>query len=296
MMARPTQPGSANRAISVLAVTVLAVGVFLLSAYALRTTGTTDSHSRADPVPTFSLGISATASPTAVGTTGSPGSDERFLAAGTGVIWRATAGECGGAAPVIERSVDGGNTWTDVTPTYRGIAQLRSLEAFANTEAEIIADVGHDCETQALRTFTQGEYWEPYTEVLAASHYLDPDNSGQVITPDGRIDAPCEAAWGLRASGGIMAVICDGLAYIREDDSWIELPVRQVAALSVSSDGVFLAHRVDTCQGFEATLYGRDASATSSTCIVANGTSQLAAVALSSDNPLLWTGTNLLVS
>src|SRR3546814_11031113 len=94
-------------------------------------------------------------------------------------MWRGIAGECGAAAPLIERSGDGGQSWEDVTPGYRGIGQVISLDSFAGTEAETVARMGAGCETQALRTFTQGEFWEPYPEVLAASRYADPAEIGR---------------------------------------------------------------------------------------------------------------------
>ena len=43
-------------------------------------------------------------------------SQERFLSVGNGVMWRGVAGLCGDVEPLLERSVDSGETWTDVTP------------------------------------------------------------------------------------------------------------------------------------------------------------------------------------
>ena len=51
----------------------------------------------------------------------------------------------------IERSNDGGQTWTDVTPRYLGIAQVASLDGIAVDAAEAVSAVGAGCGTQALR-------------------------------------------------------------------------------------------------------------------------------------------------
>ena len=183
------------------------------------------------PVPTFDAPQDSTASPTPTPTVtpSTPGADERFLAIGTGAMWRATAGGCGGPAPVIERSVDGGATWTDVTPTYRGIAQVLSLDPLAGDQAEIVAGMGAGCEVQALRTFTGGEYWEPYADVLAASTYLAPQDPASVVTPAGAVAAPCPSPWGLRSSRGTVGLICDGTAYQRASSTWQQVGTDAVA-------------------------------------------------------------------
>ena len=120
---------------------------------------------------------------------------------GSGALWRGTAGACGGAAPTLERSRDGGDTWNDVTPRYLGIGQLLSVEAFAGSEAQIVARMGDDCELQALRTFTQGRFWESHPEALAASTYVDPADPTKVVIADADVTAPCATPWGARTDG-----------------------------------------------------------------------------------------------
>ncbi len=191
------------------------------------------------PVPTFETPQQSSASPTPTATPSTPGADERFLAIGTGAMWRATAGGCGGSAPVIERSVDGGATWRDVTPTYRGIAQVLSLDPLAGDQAEVVAGMGPGCEVQALRTFTGGEFWEPYADVLAASTYLAPQDPASVVTPAGAVAAPCPTPWGLRSSRGTVGLICDGTAYQRAGSAW--QPVGTDAVAVAIRDGAVVA-------------------------------------------------------
>src|SRR5690606_7419317 len=127
-----------------------------------------------------------TADPTASETPVAPApsydrSEERFLVVGDGVLWRGIAGACGSAEPLLERSTDGAATWIDVTPEYLGIGQLSALNTFAGDQSEIVASMGETCDVQALRTFTQGQFWEPYPEVLAVSRYLEPTDATTVM-------------------------------------------------------------------------------------------------------------------
>ena len=152
------------------------------------------------PAPTFDLGVQTpTPTPTPTGDEVPP-DRRRLLSIGSAQWWRATAGACGGAAPLIERSSDGGATWTDVTPNYLGVAQVQTLDAFSSADAEVVAaTVG--CNAQALRTYTRGEFWESYPDVLAASRFVDPKDAASVRLPGGPVPAPCETAIGTARRG-----------------------------------------------------------------------------------------------
>ncbi|WP_243227305.1 hypothetical protein [Microbacterium sp. CIAB417] len=225
-------------------VAVVAVVVVVLVVLALQhARGGDAADSTPRPVPTFTDPTPAetpTPTPTTPPVPAPPGADERFLAVGDGAMWRGTAGQCDGPAPVIERSTDDGETWEDVTPTYRGITQLLSLEPLAGDQAEIIARVGPSCEMQALRTFTYGQFWEPYPDVLAASTYIDPTNPGSVIRPTGAVDAPCASAWGLRSAGDTVGLICDGTAYQLVDGAWQAVGTDAVAIAIVDGEVVMV--------------------------------------------------------
>ncbi|WP_125131159.1 hypothetical protein [Microbacterium sp. 10M-3C3] len=220
----------------------------------VRSTAASD----ASPIPTFSFGPgtaspSPTPSPTATPSGPAwPAADERFLTAGSGVLWRATAGQCGGPAPVVERSTDAGATWTDVTPTYRGIAQVISLDAFAGIQAEMVAATGPNCEVQALRTFTEGEFWAPYPDVLAASSYQDPKARSVIITPSGTLEAPCADPRSVRAAGDKVALVCSGKAWLTQAGRWQELGATDVLAVALTEGDPLVAARADGCRGMNS--------------------------------------------
>lgn len=271
-MARPRDISRINRAVAVMAVGALAVAALALSAVALQRGNPDTPSGTPSPVPTFALGVPSTPTvspspaltPAPVADT-APGAKERYLSIASGGMWRATAGECGVTAPIIERSTDGGATWSDVTPTYRGIGEVHSLAAFAGTEAEMVASMGDACDVELLRTFTQGQFWEPYDEILAASTFLSPTDSGTVITPDGEVSAPCDSAWGLRASGDDVALICDGTAYRLVDGAWATLTGTAPAALTLVDGDVVVAHEDVVCPGLAITRFSDES--TSAGCL-----------------------------
>ncbi|MGP3535779.1 hypothetical protein ACTU3I_13355 [Microbacterium sp. RD1] len=211
---------------------------------------------------------------------------------GPGAMWRAVAGECGSVAPLMERSTDGGQTWREVTPRYLGIGQVITLDAFAGTEAESVARMGAGCETQALRTFTQGRFWEPYPEVLAASRYLDPATPATVITPDGPLAAPCDDPRSARAAGSTLALVCAGTPFVLGGDrQWVQLPVPDAAALSIVGDRILVAARAAGCDGLAVTALSGSgfADAASLGCAPADPAAPVA-VAAFDDGAVVWSG------
>jgi hypothetical protein len=104
-------------------------------------------------------------------------------------MWRATAGACGGAAPVVERSGDNGATWQSVTPTAKGAVQVLSLTSFGGRNATAVAALGANCTLNTLRTYTDGRFWEPYPDIFAVDTYVLPGERA-VIVDGTRIAAP----------------------------------------------------------------------------------------------------------
>ncbi|GAA2002700.1 hypothetical protein [Microbacterium ulmi] len=280
--------------IAIVAVVALAAGVGILAALAVERGERAVPEGTAAPVPTFALGVQ-TPSPTPSATPtpeARPRQSERFLAVGPGAMWRATAGACAKEGPLLERSVDGGAMWTDVTPRYRGAAQVASLDVFEGSEAGIVAGVGGGCDTQALRTYTEGEFWDSYPDVLAQSRYVDVFDAAVVHTRTGRVAAPCPDAHGLRATGPVVALVCDGTAYVLSpDNAWLPLPGTDAAAVAISSGDLWSAHTAEDCTGLAITRFdGADpAAGTRVTCAAADSAGPIALAAVG-DALWLWAG------
>lgn len=252
----------------------------------------------ADPIPTFSYGrpaatSTATPTPDAAAPVDIARESERFLSAGSGGMWRASAGVCGGVAPVIERSTDGGATWTTVTPTYRGIAQVLSLDSFAGTQAEAVAAMGPTCEVQALRTFTQGEFWAPYPAVLATSRYPTTADPAVIVTPAGPVTAPCADPRSFRASGSAVALVCDGTAYaLSASGSWDALAPADAVAVAIDGADVLVASAQTGCAGIAITRVasGAQAPAQEAGCLEGADPASALAIAAVGEQVVAWSG------
>lgn len=277
-------------------VLVVAVGVLAWMAYE----HVSPSDATPSPTASSSLGpITPTTTPTPTPTPTPEANPvdldaQRFLiTAGESSVWRAVAGSCtGDAATVVERSTDNGGSFADVTPTYRGVTQVASLDPFDTAQAEMIVGVDAACDPQAMRTFTGGEFWEPYDEVLAASTYVSFEDAGTIATPDGAIDAPCGTAWGLRTSGAAMALICDDTAY-RYDGDWNALAT-DGSPVAVAFDGDTI--RVATtgaasCAGILVSTADSDAQQLG--CAADAPTSGAVALATRGTQSVLWAGDEL---
>lgn len=219
------------------------------------------------------------------------GSQERFLTASAGVLWRGTAGRCGSDSPLIERSVDMGSAWTDVTPTYRELAQLIALDPSADGQAEIISLAGPGCPVQGFRTFTQGEFWDPYPDVMSNAQYIDPASPGSVLAAAGPVAAPCPDARNLRAEADMLAVICGGTAFRSGQDSdWIELAPR-VAALDFDEGDIIIAHESAPCPGLTLSrITLGDSRPTGIGCVENADPLAPTAVTVFGDDVVLWSG------
>ncbi|MFS0712886.1 hypothetical protein ABC195_03320 [Microbacterium sp. 2P01SA-2] len=299
-MARRDLTGSPiARALSVAGVGALALVVIALTALALQ-------HDRspepavaptAGPVPSFSFrseGRPATPTPSpTVAPAAGGGAADRFLARSSeGTLWRATAGACDGDEPVVERSDDGGTTWTDVTPRSRGIEQVRALSGLSGTEAELVADLA-GCAPQLLRTFTQGRFWDPYPDLLTRATYPSGSAPTVLTSPSGEVSLPCAAPASVRVGAQQTAVICDGVPYTRVGTgAFAPLPLMDAVALDVLGRATAVA-RVDggTC-GEALAVSWVDAAgvAAPSECIPGTDAAAPAAIAAFEDEIIVWSG------
>lgn len=282
-------------AVAVLVTVGIGAGALVAAAYEHANRGQTTGT--AAPVPTFTLGVETpTPTPTPEPVAAPPRDAERFLAVGTGtgsdVWWRATAGACGGPAPILERSADAGATWVEVTPLYKGVTQLVALDTFAQTQAQIVAAVGSSCEPQALRTFTQGQFWDSYPDVLAASRFISITDPSTVQLPSGLMAAPCADAQGLRAQGDVVALICNSTAFVATGSEWVAMPAPDAAALTIAGDSVLLAHAAADCSGLSLTRFadGDPAQPEPAGCLEGIDPTQPLAVTSTPAGTLVWSG------
>jgi hypothetical protein len=221
---------------------------------------------------------------------------ERFLSEAAGTLWRATAGACGVVETRIERSDDGGRSWTDVTPRYLGIAQVASLDAPAAEVVGVVAGVGPDCGALALRSYTNGEFWEDYPDLLPISRHVNLSDPSVVQLESGPVAAPCAVAHGMRALRQTVALICDGTAYVWREQQWAALPGADAAAVAISGSDVISAHVAAGCKGLTLTRFtsGDPSGGNPIGCLAVADAAAPAALVASGNGFLLWSGDELL--
>jgi hypothetical protein len=287
-----------RRRVAIAAVAIIALGVGVLAAVAILHANPTLPTERAAAVPTFTLGVQTEtprATPTATPAPRYERESERFLATASGTLWRAVAGACRSSAPVIERSNDGGASWTDVTPHYVGVAQVASLDGIVVDAVEAVAGVGRGCETQVLRSFTNGEFWKSFPEVLTISRYVDLADPATVHLEAGPMAAPCPVAHGMRAWRERVALICDDVAYVWRAGAWAALPGADAVAIAVSGSDLLLATVGFGCPGLALTRFagGNPAAGSSVGCAQVTDAAAPAAIVAYNGGVLVWSGDQL---
>ena len=228
-----------------------------------------------------------------------PRAQERFLLFDSvGTAWRAVAGSCAsGEAPVLERSPDGGATWSNVTPTYLGVTQISALIPFLAGQAQVAATVGPDCALQGLRTYTQGVFWEQYPEVLNGVSYLPPWNPAAAVTPVGAPPAPCAEPTSLSVEDDAAALVCDTVPYVwttSSGPSWVEISVAPARAALISGGTLTLAGATADCAGISVSKTSvADPTAFQTTCESGLDPASAVALAAGPEGIVIWNGDTL---
>jgi hypothetical protein len=253
--------------------------------------------------PTPSPANESTPTPTAtpVTTPEIPRAQERFLLFDTaGTAWRAIAGSCStGEPPLLERSADGGSTWSDVTPRYLGLTQVAALLPFNPGEAQVVGAVGSDCAVQGIRTYTQGVFWESYDDVLDGASYLPPADPAAAVTPQGVRSAPCADPTSLSVDGDTAALICGTTPYAWAESpspGWVEVPGAPARAALVTGDTLTLARITGDCPGMAfSTTPVADPGAFQTACRPDLDPASAIALSAGPDGTVLWSGDTLSV-
>lgn len=242
-MSHPRSGAGFRKPLTWLGIGVLATVVIALVLLALRQGGGEPVAERADlgvtpqavepvPEPTPTPTPTETVSPTAV----TPAFGV-LSALGETSFWRAAAATCSpgvdvtAPAPAIERSGDG-TVWANVDPAASvDVRQVLWLQAIDESSAEAVVLAGPECATQVLRTFTSGNFWEPYPSSITGAAVIDA-SAGVLRTANAELPLPC-ALPAIAVTGGPAnspTVLCSGTIASWSGDSWQMMDLPQVVA------------------------------------------------------------------
>lgn len=180
------------------------------------------------------------------------------------LAWRSATVGCASGAASVERTVDGGVTWTSSDlPEVVGVLALDP-----GSDPETVTVVGAapgGCAEASLTSFTGGEFWRRDPAVSVDATRIDGADRARLRLPGGRwIETPCATLAGAAAPDAEhAAVLCtDGVLRVTVDAgaAW-RIVNGGDAVLTVASTpdgGYLIAERSSDCAG--ATLEHRDAT------------------------------------
>jgi len=216
--------------------------------------------------------------------------------------YRAVRAACGTTGAMIERTDDGGVTWTRMdlgTPGPQVIVALRIVDA--NQTDSVVGKAG-DCSTSVSTSFTAGEFWGDFPERLVEQVYPDPVTSTNVHTGTDTIAVPCAGvvdAWAEPA--GVVALCPDRVVgYTTADAEWTSIATGNVIGAAVdgsTGSGLVLLARADGCDGLQVSAFDVAASTNEQrACLEDDLVGDRATLAVTGAQGWIWSGTGILKS
>lgn len=285
-------------------VVVLVIVDVLLVALALARTAPA-SNGTPGPVPTFSStprpSASSTAKPSASATSDPAGmatSGRRLLSAvDSQEAWRASSGTCGGTDGVLQRTTDGGTTWT---PVNLGVGSGAVLALRAGTRSvSVVVGTGDDCGTAVRTSDDGGATWKSGVAGDAGAGIAP----AGVLLSTGTVDSPCADPTEAYQGEFTTAIVCkDAVKWRSAAGEWVGVPVIGVRSLADDGDSYMLARvGASECPGVEIRSMAAVAvtPATTSTvvgCVADAETGGAIALARAGTEVWLWAGDDVFIS
>jgi photosystem II stability/assembly factor-like uncharacterized protein len=188
---------------------------------------------------------------------GIPGEARVLLdAAGTDALRVRGPGTCGGDA-ALEKTTDGGRTWTDLTVPAAGVLRV----ALTDSASGFLVGTDTACTPAMYRTEDGGQTWTRADGPAGVWHRAVQSDVRHLHSPSRRVAVPCREPSGLAdlASLGVRAaaVLCtDGSVYRTSDSGvrWAEqgtVTDATAIAFPTASVAYAAAPATDTCGGVE---------------------------------------------
>lgn len=248
---------------------------------------TTDPASPADPALADPAGTSA-----ALAT-------RQLVAVDGDVAWRSTLASCGQGAAIVERTVDGGDSWTATDLDVESVVRLRATDA----RSAFVVGVDQGCQTALATTSDGGETWGRADVNLSATWFLAPTDRTLVVGPRGEAPVPCPGGAIDLAAVDVQrgAVLCqDGSLAVSTDGgrSWATTgSVAGARAIAQNGSTYAVATFEGPCDALSVYGVNSDGEVQGAPLACAPVTTAAdVAVSISDDLLWVWSGTELAIS
>jgi hypothetical protein len=263
------------------------------------TTASLTSASREQTIPT---GSSASMNPTPSSVPIEPAPAERLLfATSESTAWRTTVGDCDTPGEV-ERSTNGGRTWTRVTRS--GLAPIVRLGMDAGDKLYIIGGSGQSCSARYVAYADDGTVTAPARP--GDLWFPTPSNRDQINGPRDTQAQPCKSHLvGVAALDIYQAlVVCDDGVTLSTTDSgkrWREVEkLPRILAVAAGGGRYWVVGTAERCNGVvlrSLTAKNRNLGPGSARCVPAAGiASGEVALDVSGEAIWVWAGDDVQVS
>lgn len=206
--------------------------------------------------------------------------------------WRAERGACATGRAVLEATVDGGATWTEV-PVPNDGTEIAALATVATQPSRLaVISLGVDCVPRYDRTFSGGASWQVDTDTTLTPTFVDAD--GSLLVGGVSYTVPCAVPLGIETLGSSVAVRCQDDVYVAQAGaSWA--PTGIGLTLAASSDGADLLVALDPtriddveCEGLVVQRFAGGVDAGSPQCVTTPVDGGQVAVTTLDDELWVW--------
>jgi len=221
--------------------------------------------------------------------------------------WRTEAGSCpsAGATVTLERTTDGGATWTPSTvSTEAALTSVDRLQATDPSTAFVVGAGGSECTSTFSQTFSAGQSYVDYPDRLGAAWYVAASDRATVHSPTGSHAAPCAVVATLAVTDDEQAaVLCDDgtlSTTIDAGTTWASpTGVPGTVSVTAGTDGYLLARLgQEGCESVSVAIYETGAAEAGPVGCAPGDASVPEDVVLATvgDAVWLWAGEDVLVS
>ena len=302
--ARPEARGGRRRARIVALVVAFVVVDVVLVGLALGDRGEGRSQLAGPSTPPSSATPTPTATAVPVAPSPAPVPTRLLASFDELTAYRVQVADCTSENAVLERTDDGGATWSSSTVVGdAGLSSVLSLVVVDAAHVDMVGLAPGTCAPTATATYTSGLAFRDYPAILAASWFRSPTGPALVRSPatGGVVSVPCSSVITLVAVGAAQAdALCSTGDAHRTTDGWatwtlLDTIPGAVSAAASGQDLYVAATGVPDCEGVSVSRVSApdDAAPTSTAavpvgCAVLPGAPVAGEVVISADEDALW--------